>query len=283
MGCAVVFTVYSQCIVYSVRFEIYNTHNGKKEVNRIGVFEMARERYLLDNEESTIHANQIVPTTAKEKRANWWFHYRTKLIVGILLGAALISFIWSIVGKEKPDYTITIATAYGYPDELLNDLEVHFEQYGEDLNGDGRVHVQVQNCSFSTDGSSTYEANALQASYVRFAADASSGDSMIFIYDEVSYEYLLQDGIEDFFGPVDDTDNQYYLWGDFKSLSQFETIEYVVDGATSEKVQAVLKNLKVAVRKAEGELFEKNEELLTYRNECLEMHERMMNGTKTTE
>ena len=77
MGCAVVFTVYSQYIVYSVRFEIYNTHNGKKEVNRIGVFEMARERYLLDNEESTIHARVAAADPGRISRTGTPGRYRS--------------------------------------------------------------------------------------------------------------------------------------------------------------------------------------------------------------
>ena len=32
---------------------------------------MARERYLLNDTEDTIHQNQIKPTTGKEKRENW--------------------------------------------------------------------------------------------------------------------------------------------------------------------------------------------------------------------
>ena len=45
---------------------------------------MARERYLLNDTEDTIHQNQIKPTTGKEKRENWWFYHKVHLIVGVI-------------------------------------------------------------------------------------------------------------------------------------------------------------------------------------------------------
>ena len=45
---------------------------------------MARERYLLEDTEDTIHQNPITPTTGKEKRQNWWFYHKVHLIVGII-------------------------------------------------------------------------------------------------------------------------------------------------------------------------------------------------------
>ena len=57
---------------------------------------MARERYLLDESEDTIHANEIVPTTPKEKRQNWWFYNRVKLLVGAICVLLLGSIVYSI-------------------------------------------------------------------------------------------------------------------------------------------------------------------------------------------
>ena len=48
---------------------------------------MPREHLFLDGEEDTIHANEIVPKTPKEKRANWWFYHKVHVIVGVLLVA----------------------------------------------------------------------------------------------------------------------------------------------------------------------------------------------------
>ena len=243
---------------------------------------MARERYLLDNEESTIHANQIVPTTAKEKRANWWFHYKGKLIAGILLGAVLISLVWSILDKEHPDYTITIATEYGLPSELMYDLEAHFEEYADDRNGDGEVLVSVQHCIFNVNGTASYQAEEIQASLVRFAADATAGDSMIFFYDDTSFKYLSQDSMEGFFAPVEGSDSDYILWSELESLSTLKLDKYTDDGANAEAVQKVLGKLKSSVRSEKGDAF-RDEEIVEYRLQSLEFYKRLMSGTPVTE
>lgn len=241
---------------------------------------MARERYLLDNEESTIHANQIVPTTAKEKRANWWYHYKGKLIAGVILGAVLISLIWTMLDRENPDYKVMIATQYEVPQTLIYDLEDHFAQYADDRNGDGKIEVSVENCMFDTVSTDSYAVTELQSAFVRFAADAGAGESMIFIYDDPSYEFLSQDGMDGFFGPVDDTDNEYYLWGNLVSLSQLELDQYSAEGATSEGVQRIFSTLKIAVRSEQGDAF-LNDEMKQYRLDSIEMYKRMMDGTKT--
>jgi len=243
---------------------------------------MARERYLLNDEESTIHANQIVPTTAKEKRQNWWFHNKVKVIAGVLIGACLFSLIWSVVSKENPDYSVMMMTGYGVPSELMDDLEEHFEAYAEDLNGDGDVVVAIQHCCFNTTSSSSYQAAELQAAFVRFAADAGAGDSMLFIYDDVSKAYLSQNDMEGFFGPFGDVTEEYVLWSDLESLKKLTIERYEKEGAALDSVQKVLGELKVSVRTQEGAAFEK-EEKITYREETIEFFDRLRNDTPITE
>lgn len=243
---------------------------------------MARERYLVNQEESSIHANQITPKTGKEKRANWWFHYKWKLISGILLLAAFISFIVPMLTKVDPDYSVIIATEFTVPQELISDLENHFEQYADDRNGDKKVHVAVVQCTFNVKAANLSETNELQASFVRFAADAGAGESMIVFYDDASYDYLAQDDMEGFFGPIDDTDNAYYLWKEFKSLETLEIDKYQDVGATSESVRKVLGELKGAVRAEKGDAF-REDEVSAYREKSIEFFKRLLDGTTVTE
>ena len=105
---------------------------------------MARERYLLEDTEDTIHQNPITPTTGKEKRQNWWFYHKVHLIVGIIAVIFAASVIWSFVSKENPDYYVAIMTEYMLPVDLQLDLEEHLEQYADDRNGDGEVAVALQ-------------------------------------------------------------------------------------------------------------------------------------------
>ena len=240
---------------------------------------MARERYLLEDTEDTIHQNPITPTTGKEKRQNWWFYHKVHLIVGIIAVIFAASVIWSFVSKENPDYYVAIMTEYMLPVDLQLDLEEHLEQYADDRNGDGEVAVALQYYQFSTDGTTDYDAAQLQASFVKFAADASNADSIIFIYDDASYEYLDNNDMEGFFAPVDGSDEAYVLFSDMEGLSNLELNHYAEEGSI-ETVMNVLGKLKVAVRAEDGTAFEKAEKV-EYRQDSIAMFERLKNDEKT--
>ena len=154
---------------------------------------MARERYLLDDTEDTIHKNEIKPRTAADKRKNWWDYHKVHVLLVVLAVAVVGYFIYSITSKADPDYTITVMTQYTVPSDLQTDIQELFEKYADDRNGDGKVYVAMNFCRFNTNGTSEFETTELQASFVKFATDASAGDSMIFAYDDASYKYLDQD------------------------------------------------------------------------------------------
>ena len=57
---------------------------------------MARERYLLDDTEDTIHENEIKPQTAADKRKNWWDYHKVHVLLVALAIAVVGYFIYSI-------------------------------------------------------------------------------------------------------------------------------------------------------------------------------------------
>ena len=71
---------------------------------------MARERYLLDDTEDTIHKNEIKPQTAADKRKNWWDYHKVHVLLVALAIAVVGYFIYSVTSKTEPDYTITVMT-----------------------------------------------------------------------------------------------------------------------------------------------------------------------------
>lgn len=237
---------------------------------------MARERYLLDDTEDTIHENEIKPQTAADKRKNWWDYHKVHVLLVVLAIAVVGYFIYSVTSKTKPDYTITVMTQYTVPSDLQTDIQELFEKYADDRNGDGKTYVAMNFCRFNTSGTSEFETSELQASFVKFATDASAGDSMIFAYDDASYKYLDQDDLEGFFGPVDGTDNDYYLWKDIPALNNLELNHYNEEGATKESVLSVLGELKVAVRTEDGAAFKKQEKI-DYRNDSVKLYECLLN------
>lgn len=240
---------------------------------------MARERYLLDDSEDTIHQGSIVPKTGKEKRENWWFYHKVHLIVGILATVCVAMIVASFVNRENPDYTISMMTSYTMPSDLLADVEAHLERFADDRNGDGKVIVSIVSYEFPQTQESEYDAGILQASFVKFAADATDGESIIFMYDDASYAYLNNNDMSEFFGPFDGTDNSYYLWSDVPGLRSISIDRYgATEGVSEENVRSVLGKLKVAVRTADGTAFNK-EEKMEYHSDCVALMERLMANT----
>ena len=77
---------------------------------------MARERYLINAGEDTIHSNEIKLVTAKDKRENWWYYHKRQIIPAILVVALLAVFIHSMATKVDPDYTIGLLTSFTMPE-----------------------------------------------------------------------------------------------------------------------------------------------------------------------
>ena len=118
---------------------------------------MARERYLLDDTEDTIHKNEIKPQTASDKRKNWWDYHKVHVLLVALAIAVVGYFIYSVTSKTEPDYTITVMTQYTVPSDLQTDIQELFEKYADDRNGDGKTYVAMNFCRFNTSGTSEFE------------------------------------------------------------------------------------------------------------------------------
>lgn len=123
---------------------------------------MARERYLrgVDPEELKKRPAAEQPKTPRGWWDNFWYHHKWKVIFGgafLAIGAGLLIHTFS---RTKPDYMICMVSMQGispYADARLEEILV---QYGEDLNGDGEVVVEIQclNVAASTDEISNPEA-----------------------------------------------------------------------------------------------------------------------------
>lgn len=107
---------------------------------------MARERYLrgVDPEELKKQPKAEEPMTPQGRWENFWYHHKWKVVFGgafLAIGAFLLVHTLS---RTKPDYMICMVAMDGvspYADARLEEL---LEQYGEDLNGDGEVMVEIQ-------------------------------------------------------------------------------------------------------------------------------------------
>lgn len=244
---------------------------------------MARERYLHNAGEDTIHANVISADTGKEKVENWWFHYKTKLIAGLLMAAMLFSIFYSVFSKEKPDYTVAMITSFTMPTHGVNELRRCLEQYGEDRNGDGKVIVHVETYVFSgKEATSEQQYQQEQAAMARLSVDISLNDSMIFLHDDTAFR-LFEPDFDGFFQYKDGTpmpagatdfENAMTDWSEFPALSSFVPLEEdSTDSFPSEGLPILYQRLRLSFRTDAGAEFD--EETQSYYEACRELFEKL--------
>ena len=149
---------------------------------------MAREMALagVDRSELTPPPPPEQPKTAKGKWDNFWYHYKPLVLIVTVLAVIVLVLGVQTVTKDPADYTVVAVTDMAlYPPEI-EALESYLASVGTDADGDGKVEVTLENLvpTYSADGT-TAIGLADQQKLINYIA---SGENMLFVFDEVSYD-----------------------------------------------------------------------------------------------
>ena len=153
---------------------------------------MARERYLLGVSEEELRPDPVVsqmPQTPRSWLENFWYHHKVGVLVGAFSLFALIIVIGQIVTRERPDYKAVLVTENALMPEQVTYFEQFLVPYGEDVNGDGEVVVQITALHLGGKVYSNQDANA-QALQMHLI----SGDTLLYIYESQYSERLTAVG-----------------------------------------------------------------------------------------
>ena len=152
---------------------------------------MAREWLLrgVDPEELKKEEVEVIETP-QSKWENFWYHHKWTFWGWVFAAVALIIVFTQMFTSESPDYRVLLITENSYMSGDTERLEHLLAQYGTDLNEDGQVKVNIQNCLY---GERALRVNNSGPQMVQ--AHLVSGDVLFFIWDEDSYE-LFMEGIE---------------------------------------------------------------------------------------
>ena len=151
---------------------------------------MARERYLVG-----VPARELQPTpppppdTPRSRWENFWYYHKWKLL-GVLFALVVAGVLLAqLLGKNTPDYTLLLVTKQGYFNAELAPLEQLLERYGQDLDGDGRVEVQIITCRL---GESTDRQTQL-ANFQSLQVHLATGDVMLFAFEPEYYDWFMSE------------------------------------------------------------------------------------------
>ncbi len=166
----------------------------------------------------------IVPKTPKEKWDNFWFQYKWHVIAITAVTVILAILITQCATRTKYDLEVVYFTYTAALDEQTNKIADYLEQYAEDLNGDGEIHIQIVNTSFTkSSGDTQYQYTMMTKLQAMIAGDENA---ILYITDSESYKYL--DEISKDGGLFED--GPYKFGEDFYNATESEQLGKLPEG-----------------------------------------------------
>lgn len=218
---------------------------------------MAREWLLrgVDPEELKATPKDEGPQTPQSRWENFWYHHKLKFWLILFAAVVLVVAVVQMGNRDDPDYRVLLLTEEYYSQPELAALESLLTPYGEDVDGDGKVEIRVENCLYGAHVEQTRN-SGIQTVQAHLVA----ADRMFFIMEPDCYNYFLRslqstaDGGEvTFFAPIDGDET---VW-DWKG-----------DPRPTEELQEQAESLYFGVRATKGtagkatELYEQSRKLL---------------------
>lgn len=188
---------------------------------------MASE-YLLKKAREEAKPNEVRVLTKEEKRRNWWHYHKWHVVIAAVLALCAGNILWNAlgIGKVNPDYSIAYVGSTPLSEETAAALRDGLAAISPDLNGDGKVAVELQQyVSMSTgDSDSLYFAQAAQ---VQLVADITDCKSYFFLLEDPAGFQEATSALRNLDGslPADGDltpDGKYVLWGDCPVLAGIE-------------------------------------------------------------
>ena len=129
----------------------------------------------------------------RKKIDNFWYYYKIHVLVVVFILLVAGVFIKDIVTKVDYDYSVAFVTEEMMTNEEISSIQSVFEREAEDLNGDGEIHVEVQNYTIPQGDSA--DPQLVAAGQTKLTVDIQEGTSMIFFLSPGCYESYKDSGV----------------------------------------------------------------------------------------
>lgn len=177
------------------------------------------------------------PLTRKQKLANWFYYYKWWIVVCVVLLSIVGSIVWSAlgIGKTKPDYIFAYVGSHGLPDSCAASMEAEIAKLGQDVNGDGKVTVELRQYLVNRSGDPETAMYYNYAGNVVLLADITEAESYFFLAEDAAgiqkaYQIFAQsDGTPPEEGDLSVQD-KVYRWSDCPVLSGLAVEQSPLEG-----------------------------------------------------
>ncbi len=120
--------------------------------------------------------------------SDFWYYNKLKIIIGGIVLILVIMFVKDAFFTPKPDITVMLVTGrFSLSDGQMTVLKDKMTTAAPDINGDGQVLVQISSTNIPD---SEGDPQMYMASVQKLMAEISVGESYIYLFDDVGYEYL---------------------------------------------------------------------------------------------
>ncbi len=170
------------------------------------------------------------PELTKREKALNWLHYHWGWLAG---GALLLWILGSVlsavlgIGQTRPDYLFAYVGRDELPAESAAALEAALAGLGEDVNGDGKVAVELRQYATGRSGDPETATAFNNVASTQLMADLTAGDSYFFLMEDPqavqrSFQILAApDGSPPAENDTDAAD-KVFRWGDCPALASLE-------------------------------------------------------------
>ena len=199
----------------------------------------------------------IIPKTPKEKWQNYWYHFKWHTIGAVLLTAVLAVMVTQCLSREKYDFITIVYTHSPIESGRIEKMEEYLEQYAEDIDGDGKVSVEVVDCSF-IDTNTNSQTNQAAMAKIQ-AMIAAEPKAVLYIIDKKGMNDLNALNEKGFF------DAEPLLLGeDFYEFCEGET-----------ELEQLPDELKISYRRINDTLMEKDETANKVYKVCKKIYDKL--------
>lgn len=125
----------------------------------------------------------------KKRLSNYWYYYKVHTIVAVFCVIVLAVMLSQCATKERYDYSLTLYMSKPMNEMITSQMAEELEKYGEDLNSDGVVTVEIVNCSYGDND------NVRMNQIAKLQTRLTMSESILFIVDETCYTSLYDMGL----------------------------------------------------------------------------------------
>jgi len=127
----------------------------------------------------------------KKRLDNFWYYYKKHTFIALAIAILFFITVSQCIKNEPYDYSVVLYMEKSIPEEIADIMSVELSHYGVDLNGDGKVTVEVINCSYGENK------NVMLGQIGKLQARLAMDNSVLFITDESRFTSLDEQNLFD--------------------------------------------------------------------------------------